>query len=201
MSVNLSEDVYTCYVARFAEILRTAVASDASGKAIGIDVALRRIGDEMRACHHRGGRVLLVGNGGSAGICSHMAIDISKSGGIRASALNDASALTCIGNDFGYEQVFAKQVEWHASERDVLVAVSSSGQSANILNAVGAGRERCCRIVTLSGFLPDNPLRRLGDINIYLASAQYGFIEIGHLAFLHAVLDILMGWNTNQTQE
>ena len=56
---------------------------------------------------------MFVGNGGSAGICSHLAIDFSKNGGLRAMAFNDPSALTCLGNDLGYENVFAKQIEFH----------------------------------------------------------------------------------------
>jgi D-sedoheptulose 7-phosphate isomerase len=101
--------------------------------------------------------------------------------------------LTCLGNDLGYDRVFAKQVELYARADDLVIAISSSGRSANILNAVKAARAAKCAVVTLSGFTADNPLRRLGDINFYVASDRYGFVEIGHLTICHAILDFICG--------
>jgi D-sedoheptulose 7-phosphate isomerase len=145
--------------------------------------------------HARGNKIMFVGNGGSAGISSHLAIDYSKNGGLRATAFNDPAALTCLSNDLGYEQVFAKQLELHLRPGDLLVAISSSGRSLNILNAVAVARSGGCRIATLSGFSADNELRHAGDINFYVESTEYGFVEIAHLAICHAVLDIEMGWH------
>ncbi|HUI96064.1 MAG TPA: SIS domain-containing protein [Xanthobacteraceae bacterium] len=146
-----------------------------------------------RATHAAGDKLIFVGNGGSAAIASHMATDYSKNGGVRALALNDSSMLTCLGNDLGYERVFAKQVELYARKGDLVIAISSSGRSANILNAVDAALAAGCTVVTLSGFTPDNPLRRKGEWNFYVASDRYGFVEIGHLTICHAVLDFLCG--------
>ena len=108
-------------------------------------------------------------------------------------ALNDTSMLTCLGNDLGYDRVFAKQIELYARADDLVIAISSSGRSANILNAVKAARSAKCAVVTFSGFTADNPLRRLGDINFYVASDRYGFVEIGHLTICHAILDFICG--------
>ncbi len=189
-----SSNLVAQYVSTLGTILTSACVTDASGNEVALAQAVTRLGQDMRQAHERGNRILLVGNGGSAGICSHLATDLSKNGGMRALALNDSSVLTCLGNDYGYEHVFAKQVEWHASKSDILVAISSSGQSPNILNAVETGRLCGCHVITLSGFRPENPLRRLGDMNFYLAYHQYGIVEVGHLALLHSVLDIQMGW-------
>jgi D-sedoheptulose 7-phosphate isomerase len=189
-----SSNLVAQYVSTLGNVLTTACVTDASGAEIALAQAVTRLGQDMRQAHDRGNRIFFVGNGGSAGICSHLATDFSKNGGMRALALNDSAVLTCLGNDYGYEQVFAKQIEWHAGKGDILVAISSSGQSANILNAVQAGRLRGCHVVTFSGFRPENPLRRLGDMNFYLAYQQYGIVEVGHLALLHSVLDIQMGW-------
>lgn len=134
-------------------------------------------------------KLMLIGNGGSAGISSHLAIDYSKNGCIPALSFNDASALTCLSNDFGYENVFSKQIEYHGRKGDVLVAISSSGTSENIIKAVLTARAIQCRVVTLSGFNPNNPLRQLGDINFYIDSSQYGLVEVSHLALGHAMLD------------
>lgn len=137
---------------------------------------------------HTAPRVFFVGNGGSAAIASHMAIDYAKNGGVKALAFNDSAALTCLSNDFGYEQVFAKQIEYHAKSGDLVVLVSSSGKSRNILFAASAARESNCGLLTLSGFDPHNPLRKLGDINFYIPSNDYGVVEIAHLAILHEMV-------------
>ena len=147
--------------------------------------------DEIRA---RASRILFVGNGGSAGIASHMAIDFSKNGGLSALAFNDPAALTCLGNDLGYDQVFARQIDLHGRPGDLLVAISSSGKSANIVNAAGAARNGDIEVLTLTGFAPDNRLRALGDVNLYVPNGLYGFVEISHLALCHAILDVAMGW-------
>src|SRR5262245_61417137 len=104
-----------------------------------------------------------MGKGGSASIASHLPIDFSKNGGLRSLAFNDSSALTCLGNDLGYENVFAKQLDFHSRPGDLVIAISSSGRSRNILAAVATARARDCGIVTFSGFNEDNALRRTGD--------------------------------------
>jgi D-sedoheptulose 7-phosphate isomerase len=186
------------YVGTLERLVCTAAIVDRAGQRVDLDHAIRRMGQEMRATHDGGNKLMFVGNGGSAGICSHMAIDYSKNGGMRATAFNDGAALTCLANDLGYEQVFAKQIDLHARPGDVLIAISSSGRSANILNAADMARRRDCVIYTFSGFNPDNPLRSMGDLNIFIASHEYGFVEVGHLMLLHAVLDLQMGWNATQ---
>jgi D-sedoheptulose 7-phosphate isomerase len=182
------------YMKTLENVVTSALVTDKNGGALGVEDAVRQSGKQMRAAHDAGNRLFFIGNGGSAGISSHMATDYSKNGGMRASALTDASAITCLANDYGYEHVFEKQIEWHARAGDILIAISSSGRSKNILNAVKAARECGCIVYTFSGFTPDNPLRPMGDLNFYLANKEYGFVEVGHLAILHTVLDIQMGW-------
>lgn len=134
-------------------------------------------------------RVFFIGNGASAAISDHMAADWMKAGGFSAFSLNSAPALTAIANDIGYEQVFARQLSAHACARDLLVAISSSGRSANILAGVTAARALGMYILTLSGFSPDNPLRKLGHENIYVPSSRYSVVEVAHHAILHGILD------------
>jgi len=186
--------------AAYFDCLRTLCAqaeiTDAARRTVSVDAGFSDIIGRFRRCVGAGRQLIFVGNGGSAAIASHMAIDYVRNGELRAMAFNDAGALTCVANDFGYEQVFAKQIEWRAAAGDVLVAISSSGQSANILNAATAARAVGCEVVTLSGFDPENPLRRLGDMNLYVASRQYGFVEIAHLTLCHAILDLHCGWRS-----
>lgn len=173
-------------------LCKVAVTSDA-GLAQDAAQAVEWAVQKARAVHDAGNKLIFVGNGGSAAICSHMATDYSKNGNVRSMALNDASMLTCLGNDLGYDRVFAKQLELHARAGDLVFAISSSGKSPNILNAVAAARAAGCTVITLSGFTPENPLRSLGDLNFYLASDRYGFVEIGHLTICHAILDLICG--------
>ena len=127
-----------------------------------------------------------------------MAIDYSKNGRLPAVSFNDGAALTCIGNDLGYENVFSEQIKLHAKQDDLLIAISSSGASKNILNALTQARAVGCNIITMSGFSEENPLRQLGDINWYVPSSEYGFVEITHLTLCHAILDNLMGWGAHK---
>ena len=173
-------------------LVQTAVTS-ASGKTLQIAEAVNQVMARALHAHATGNKLIFIGNGGSAAIASHMATDYSKNGDVRSLALNDSSMLTCLGNDLGYDQVFTKQIELHARPGDLVIAISSSGRSANILNAVKAARNAKCEVVTLSGFTDDNPLRSLGDINFYIGSDRYGFVEIGHLTICHAILDFICG--------
>jgi D-sedoheptulose 7-phosphate isomerase len=182
------------YVDTLSSVMRSAVATDSHGNQVALDFAVEWSVGAARRVTDRGGKVIFAGNGGSAAIASHMATDYSKNGGLRAWSMNDGSMLTCLGNDYGYEHVFAKQIEYHGRPDDMLVAISSSGRSASILNAVKAARKLGCTVLTLSGFRADNPLRKMGDMNVYLDSGAYGYVEIGHLALCHAILDYSMEW-------
>lgn len=191
----------TPWIERYMETLAGKIdmieATDVSGHPVPIDEAVETM---LGMCRYDGDapdrKFIFIGNGGSASIASHMAIDFSKNGEIWALALNDAAALTCLANDLGFENVFAHQIRMLALWGDVLVAISSSGQSQNILNAVGAARDLSGikRVITLSGFRPGNSLRGMGDLNFYVPSMEYGFVEVAHLALLHAILDRHMGW-------
>lgn len=136
--------------------------------------------------------VYFIGNGGSAGIAMHMTVDFLKNGKMKTRSMHDAPTITCLGNDYGYEQVFSKQLEIVAEEGDVLVAISSSGNSQNILEAVNVAKEKGCTIVTFSGFKPENRLRQIGDYNIYVPSMEYGIVESIHNMILQQIVDEIM---------
>jgi D-sedoheptulose 7-phosphate isomerase len=188
------QDALDRYFGTLASLLRGAEVTDRTARPLPLEQGCEWVRKAAHETHDNGNKIMFVGNGGSSGIASHLAIDYSKNGGLRSMAFNDAAALTCLGNDLGYENVFAKQIDFHARAGDLLVAISSSGRSPNILAAVKAARARDCGVVTYSGFTEDNDLRRTGDVNFFVQSCEYGFVEISHLALCHAVLDIDMGW-------
>jgi|SRR5690242_7601972 D-sedoheptulose 7-phosphate isomerase len=184
------------YLRRYFELLHSCVTgvacSEGSGHPLSIEEAYGRAARTVCQATAGDNKLMFIGNGGSAAIASHMAIDFTKNGRMRAMAFNDGAALTCLSNDLGYDEVFATQLELHSRRNDVLVAISSSGRSPNILRGVDRARERGCDVITFSGFSPDNPLRGKGDVNFFLASHEYGFVEIGHLALIHGLLDLIM---------
>ncbi len=164
--------------------------SGAAGEALSRAEAYENTLQIAMEAIERGDKLMFIGNGGSAAIASHMAIDFSKNGEMPAVCFNDGAALTCLGNDYGYEEVFAQQLRFHARRGDVLFAISSSGSSPNILRAVKVARERGCAVITMSGFRNDNPLRALGDVNFHVALCDYGIVEVAHTALIHAVVEV-----------
>ena len=155
---------------------------------IGLHAALKQTRRLFVRAHAKSRKVIFIGNGGSGAIASHMAIDYSKNGRIRAIALNDHPSLTCLANDFGYDQVFAKQLEFYAQKGDVVTVISTSGRSKNILEAAAAAKNFGCELVTFSGMQPDNNLRTSGCINFYVPCNDYGAVEITHLILLHSMV-------------
>ena len=138
-----------------------------------------------------GNKVIIIGNGGSASIANHLAIDLWKNTGIKATTYNDSALLTCISNDFGYEYVFEKPIEMFADNGDVLIAISSSGMSENILNGTRAAKKKGCKIITMSGFKENNSLRSRGEINFYVPSGSYGYVELAHSVLCHCIVDVI----------
>jgi D-sedoheptulose 7-phosphate isomerase len=118
-----------------------------------------------------------------------MAVDWMKNGGFATFGPGDAAHLTCIGNDLGFNNIFAEQIDRHGRLGDVLFAISSSGMSDDILDAVSAAQRKMINVVTLSGFGVGNFLRTMGQVNFYVPSIHYGTVEICHLAILHSILD------------
>jgi len=182
------------YVGSLSSILSKTEVTDAKGESVETTAAVDDIIAMLEQVRDARAKNIFIGNGGSAAIASHMAIDYSKNGRLPSLAFNDGAALTCLGNDLGFENVFAEQVKLHSRPGDLVFAISSSGASPNILEAVRQAKESECKVVTLSGFSPDNPLRKEGLLNWYVSSPEYGFVELSHVVICHLILDYQMGW-------
>jgi D-sedoheptulose 7-phosphate isomerase len=141
-----------------------------------------------------GGVVYVIGNGGSAGIASHFSNDLMKALQIPSQTLYDSNLMTCLSNDMGYENVFSYPLERLIKPVDLLVAISSSGKSSNILKAVDVSQRRSASIITLSGFKKENPLREQGGLNLWIDREDYGLVETAHFFLLHTIVDL---WNKN----
>lgn len=186
------------YIELFFQNIGRIEVSNEVGTSMDLDKGIEHAISLIKEQTSNGKKLIFIGNGGSAGITSHAAVDYWRNGGMRAVAFNDGALLTCISNDFGYARVFEKPVCMFADPGDVLIAISSSGQSENILRGVDAGRSMGCKIISLSGFSSANPLRKMGDLNFYIPSDHYGFVEMGHQFILHAILDLIKAMPNEQ---
>ncbi len=136
---------------------------------------------------------MLAGNGASASIASHLATDFSKQGGVRAMAFNDANLITALGNDCGYENWIAKALDFYADKGDVLILISTSGKSPNVVKAAHHAKELGLYVAAFTGFAQDNPFGAASDINFWVDSRSYNIVECTHMIWLTAAVDLLIG--------
>lgn len=137
-------------------------------------------------------QLFFMGNGGSSAIASHMTADFMKNGGMNTYSLYDNAVTTCMGNDYGYEYIFSKPMEFLVKKGDLVVAISSSGNSRNILNAIETADKKGAEIITFTGFEPDNMAKQMGSINVYVPSRKYGIVESIHNLILQQIVDMIM---------
>ena len=137
----------------------------------------------------RKGKIILAGNGGSSAISSHVSVDFSKAAGVRAINFNEADLITCLSNDYGYENWIEKALEFYADAKDLVILISSSGKSQNIINAAERTKELAVPLITFSGFDKENKLRKLGIINFWVDSKEYNVVEMTHHIWLLAIVD------------
>jgi phosphoheptose isomerase len=140
-----------------------------------------------------GRQIFVIGNGGSASVAEHLCCDWTKGTQceghpiIKSRSLNSNGALfSALANDYGYEHVFDSQIGFFGEEGDILIAVSSSGNSPNIINAVEAAKRRRMIVAGLSGF-KGGALREICDIPVYVASSNYGIVEDVHQSIMHII--------------
>lgn len=176
------------YLREFSSHLLSSAATDQKGNSLDLNTAVQKA-VQMILARRASNKILSVGNGGSAAIVGHAHNDFSKMVGIKSLVFHEISLLTALSNDDGYDVAFEKPVRQWAQAGDLLIAVSSSGRSQNILRAVRAAQEASCEVITFSGFKPDNPLRTMGQINFYVASDSYGYVEASHMVLLHLLTD------------
>ncbi|MDO8555502.1 MAG: SIS domain-containing protein [bacterium] len=198
LSVTLDVSGYLSNFVLCLEDIRTSLAwtipgkeQEREAKEISFVEGIERVVVCIETAKTSGASLIFIGNGGSAAIASHQTADFMKAG-VRAFAPLDHSLITCFSNDFGYESAFANVLKVNGKKGDVLFAVSSSGESKNILNAVEVAKSKGMTIITLSGFDPLNSLRKIGEINFYAPSNSYRHVESAHLFVFNCILDFFL---------
>ena len=155
------------------------------------DKELRNAAEICRAASKKGKKIIIVGNGGSAAMASHLSIDFTKAARIRAINFNEASLLTCFANDYGYERWVEHALDDYSDPGDVVILISSSGSSPNIINGAERARSLDLPLVTFSGFAEDNPLRSYGEVNFWVDSTDYNTVEMTHHIWTLSIVDYL----------
>lgn len=152
-------------------------------------IPLEKISEFVRIIES-GKKIYIYGNGGSAGIASHIAIDLTKAISKPSLTFTDPSLVTCFSNDFGFEQYVVECIRNFVSQDDVVILISSSGASANVVNSAKYCFENKIPYLSLSGFNQDNPLRKLrSDGHFHVNSQNYNVVETMHFLFLIAVIE------------
>lgn len=180
------------YITEINDYLRDASFTAADGEPLSQMRGMETLLEHTRQVSNRDGMLFFAGNGASATMSEHMSHDFFQNGAIRTATCSETAHLTAISNDLSFEDVFAYRINRIMGERDLLVAVSSSGNSPNIVKAIHAARERGSKIVTFTGLAPDNRARHLGDLNVYVPAKTYGTVESAHAVLLHCWLDLYM---------
>lgn len=139
------------------------------------------------------GKMMFAGNGASASIAEHGAVDFTKQGKVRGVTFHDPNLMTCFANDFGYDHWMAKAVEHYGDPGDAVVLISCSGESPSVVNAADKAREMGLKVVTFTGRNPGNALKARGDVNFHVPSHAYNVVENLHAIWLTAAIDLIIG--------
>jgi D-sedoheptulose 7-phosphate isomerase len=184
-------DTWRKYVDDLAGILGGLVFTRADGSGLEVDDGYATWRDLTLRVRGQRRTVYMIGNGASAAMASHFAADLAKNGKLHTQTFFDLALITAISNDIAYEQVFAEPLRRRGEGGDMLVAISSSGRSPNILAAAAVAAELGMTIITLTGKDAANPLRHAGDLNLYVPAQTYGMAETAHAAALHRWMDLV----------
>jgi len=156
---------------------------------------LEKLASQIKKCKKKKGKLVILGNGGSSSTSNHLAIDFTKNAKIKAISFSDSSLITCLCNDYGHENWMSKALELYANKDDIVIFISCSGNSKNIVNAAKYCINKKIKIATFTGMSKKNKLKLLNkDIfNFWINSKAYNFIELLHLAMLLSVVDFIIG--------
>ena len=172
------------YITNYLNKLSNLIRGIDQGDLLKISKIIKKVNKNKK-------KVILVGNGGSAAMASHVSVDLTKMCKIRAVNFNEADLLTCFSNDYGYENWVQKALSFYADKGDLLICISSSGESKNIIKGAKFAKKIGCKVITLTGFDQKNKVRKIGDINLWLNSKNYNLIEMTHHTWLLVIVDFI----------
>lgn len=156
---------------------------------------LIRVKKIFEICKNNKKKIIIVGNGGSAAIASHVSVDLSKNAGIRSINFNEADLITCLSNDYSFDEWIVSALKLYCDRKDILILISTSGSSQNHINAMKYANKNKIKTITFTGFVKNNPLKSLNKsgINFWVNSRAYNIVELSHLCLLLAIVDLCIG--------
>ena len=186
------ENYSSNYFSDIKEGLSNLIATDSAGNVLDADAALEKWVDICEEKRKKRGVFFFCGNGASATMAEHMSHDCFQNADFLTQTCSETSHLTAISNDISYEDVFSYRISKMLKESDMLVTISSSGNSPNVIKAIKTAKELGAFVVTVSGKKADNKSRQLGDLNFYVPLETYGMVESAHAVLLHCWLDMYL---------
>lgn len=152
--------------------------------------------DIVKEVKKNNSKLIFAGNGASASISAHGAVDFSKQAKIKSLTFNEANLITCLSNDYGYENWVSEALKIYAGKDDAVVLTSVSGESPNLVMGAEMAREMGLKVVTFTGREKTNSLSKLSDINFWVNSHAYNIVECIHMIWLTSVIDSIIGSDT-----
>jgi D-sedoheptulose 7-phosphate isomerase len=180
------------YYGEIIKGLKMVVATSSEGMTLEFDSALDTWVERTRKMQNERGKIFFVGNGASATMAEHLSHDCFQNADLLTETVSETSHLTAIANDLSYAEVFSYRISKSAEPKDLLVTISSSGNSPNIIEAIRTAKKMQVFVITLSGMSPENASLRSGDLNFYVPLDTYGLVESAHAVLLHCWLDLFM---------
>jgi D-sedoheptulose 7-phosphate isomerase len=188
------DNPYTTYAAYLTELNRVMKATRfiLDGIDIGHENGFNTWVQWTLDVRDRMGTVFFAGNGASASMASHFSADLGKNGGFRTETFTDLSLMTAVGNDISFDNIFSSPLKWKGREGDLLVGISSSGNSKNLLNAIAQAKTMGIKTVAVTGMGADNKMFTAADLGVYAPGTTYGIVESAHASIVHHWVDILV---------
>ena len=143
--------------------------------------------------HKDNGRLIFIGNGASASLSSHAATDFTKQAKIPSIAFNDHNLITAFSNDYGYEFWISKALEYYAKTNDMVIFISVSGESKNLINGMKFAKNQNMKTGSLTGSHKENTLRKNTDVSLWVDSKAYNIVECIHTIWITLIIDMFVG--------
>lgn len=181
------------YYSEVIKGINNMIITDANNSEISIEQASEIWIDRAKKLRDEdNGLIFFCGNGASASMAEHMSHDWFQNAEVNTTTVAETAHLTAISNDLSYDDVFAYRINRIVTEKDIVVTISSSGNSGNVIKALETAKSKGAFCITFSGMKADNKSRKLGDLNFYVPLDAYGLVESAHAVILHSVLDCFL---------
>ena len=157
------------------------------------DESILNFKNSIKITNQNNGRLIFIGNGASASLSSHAATDFTKQAKIPSIAFNDHNLITALSNDYGYEYWVSKAIEYYSEKNDMLIFISVSGESKNLINGIKLAKERNIKTASLTGSKETNTIKLNTDISLWVDSKAYNIVECIHTIWITLIIDMFVG--------